>query len=110
MRAASPDRPDLRGTACARKGAMAQNSRPKVALLFALGTIIVAITAAANAHHRSAERAQLLADIHRREIPMAGYALETTGLRSTPEETAWREYCEHQRVTLIDEARAAAAQ
>ncbi|MFN2475546.1 MAG: hypothetical protein ABR526_04305 [Chthoniobacterales bacterium] len=90
---------------------MTQNTRSKMALLFAFGTIlIVAITAVANAHHRSAERAQLLADIHRIELPTANYALETTGLSSTPKETAWRAYCEHQRVTLIDEARASAAQ
>ena len=88
---------------------MAKNSRPKVALLFGLGaTVIIAITAAVNAHHQSAESAQLLADIHSTEIPMASYALETTGLSSTSEKTAWRQYCERERVTLIEEARAAA--
>ena len=90
---------------------MAQNSRIKTARLFALGiALIVGATAAANAQRRSAEKARLLADIHSIEIPAAGYALETTALPRTSEETAWRAHCERERVTLIADARAAAGQ
>ena len=89
---------------------MAQNSRPKISRLIGLGiALIVGATAAVNAHRRSAEKARLLADIHRVEIPAAGYAMETTALIRTPEDIAWRAYCERQRVTLIADARAAAA-
>ena len=90
---------------------MAQNSKPKIARLVALGIIvIVGATAATNAHRRSAEKARLLADLHSIEMPAAGYAMETTALSRTPEETAWRAYCERERVTLIADARAAAGQ
>ena len=91
-----------------RKGPMAQNSRPKIARLVALAVaLIVGATAAASAHRRSAEKARLLADIHRIEMPAAGYAMETAALTRTPEDTAWRAYCERERVTLIADARAA---
>ena len=94
-----------------RMGRMAQNSRPKIARLIGFGVaLIVCATAAANAHRRSAEKARLLADIHRIEIPAAGYAMETTAVTRTAEDTAWRAYCERERVTLIADARAAAAQ
>ena len=92
-------------------GLMAQNSRPKIARLIALGVaLIVGATAAANAHRRATEKARLLADIHSIEIPAARYAIETTALPRTSEDTAWRVYCERERVTLIADARAAAAQ
>ena len=90
---------------------MAQNSRLKTARLFAFGiALVVGATAAATAHHRSAEKSRLLADIHRIEMPAAGYAIETAGSSRTPEDDAWRAYCERERVTLIADARAAAAQ
>ena len=101
----------LDGTAYAAYGRMAQNSRPKIALLIPLGVaLIVGATAAANAHRRSAEKARLLADIHRIEMPASGYAIETSASPRTPEDTAWRLYCERERVTLIADARAAAGQ
>ena len=94
-----------------RMGRMAQNSRRKIARLTALGVaLIVGATAAANAHRRATEKARLLAEIHSIEIPAAGYAMETTALTRTSEETAWRAYCERERVTLIADARAAAGQ
>ena len=90
---------------------MAQKSRPKTARLLASGiALIVGATVLATVHHRSAEKARLLADINRIEMPAAGYAMETTALTRTPEDTAWRLYCERERVTLIADARAAAAQ
>ena len=92
-------------------GTMAHNSRSKIARLMALGiALIIGATAAANAHRRSAEKARLLADINSIEIPAAGYAVETTAQTRSPEDTAWRLYCERERVTLIADARAAAAQ
>jgi hypothetical protein len=90
---------------------MAQNFSPKTARLMALAVaLVVGATAAANAHRRSAEKARLLADIHRLEMPAAGYAIETTELARSSEDIAWRLYCERERVTLIADARAAAAQ
>ena len=90
---------------------MAQNSRSKWAGLVALViALIVGVTAAANADRRSTEKARLLADIHRLELPAAGYAMESTGSSSqTAADTAWRTYCEGARVALIADARAAAA-
>ena len=90
---------------------MAQNSKPKIARLIALGVaVVIGVTALIDAHRRSAEKARLLADIHSMGIPAAGYATETNELARTPEDTAWRAYCERERVTLIADARAAAAQ
>ena len=90
---------------------MAQTSRTKVALLFLLGfTLIIGITVAGYAQHRSAEKARLLAAVNQIEIPAALYAIETRGLSSPPEDSAWRAYCEQERLTLIAEARTAAAQ
>jgi hypothetical protein len=89
---------------------MAQNSRPKTAGRLALViALIVGVIAAANAHRQATEKARLVADIQRLEIPAAGYAMEsTTPSRRTSEDTAWRAYCERERITLIADARAAA--
>ena len=92
------------------KRTMVENSRPIVTLLLAGGIALIVGIFAANAHRRSAEMAQLVRAVHRIQIPISGYAMETTGLSSTPEDSAWRGYCELERVTLIEEARAAAAQ
>ena len=111
VRAASPVALNPMAPPMLRMGSMAQNSRPKIARLMALAiALVVGATAAANAHRRSAEKARLLADLHSIEMPAARYALETTALTRTPEETAWRAYCERERVTLIADARAAAGQ
>ena len=89
---------------------MPQNSKPKFAGLVALViALIVGATAAVDAHRRSVEKARLLADIHRLQLPAAGYATEVTRASHTPEETAWRSYAEQARVALIADARAAAA-
>ena len=99
------------GTFYARIRGMAQNSRQKMARRLALViALIIGATAAANAHRRSTEKARLLADIHRIEMPAASYAIESTPSNRTPEDIAWRIYCEQQRVALIADARAAAAQ
>ena len=109
-RTASPDR-RCDGTPYARMGTMAQNSRRKMPRLLAVGiALVIGATAAATVHRRSTERARLLTDIHRIEMPAAGYAMEATERTRTPEDTAWRVYCERERVTLIADARAAAAQ
>ena len=90
---------------------MTQTPPAKVALLLVLGfALVIAITVAGYGHHRSAEKARLLTDINRIEIPAAVYAIETRGLSSPPEDSAWRAYCEQERLTLIAEARIAAAQ
>ena len=97
------------GTFYARTRGMAQNSRSKLAGLVALViALIIGATAAVDAHRRSTEKARLLADIHRLQLPASGYAMESTGSNHTPEETAWRSYCEQARVALIADARAAA--
>lgn len=88
---------------------MTQTPAAKTALLFVVAiALVVGLSAAGYSHHRTAEKARLLADIQRTEIPAAGYAMETGAFSSTPADPAWRAYCEHERVTLIDEARAAA--
>ncbi|MDQ6626671.1 MAG: hypothetical protein M3Y69_11145 [Verrucomicrobiota bacterium] len=90
---------------------MMQKSRRTPALLVGLGiALFVGMFLAATAHHRSAVKAQLAADIHRMESQVPRFAIETTGSSSNQSDTAWRAYCEHERVTLIEEARAAAAQ
>ena len=89
---------------------MAQNSRPKMAVLAALViALIVGAIAVGNAHRRSTEKTRLVANIQRLEIPAAGYAMESTTPSSrTSEDTAWRAYCERERITLIADARSAA--
>lgn len=87
---------------------MAQNPKAKATLFVVLGLALSVGTIAGIARHRSAEKAQLLADIQRVEIPVARYALETSGSSRPPGDSAWRAYCEHERVTLIEEARVAA--
>lgn len=72
--------------------------------------VIVGISIAAVVHQRGARRAQLAADIHRLESWVPKYAIETTKLGLTSEDATWQAYCEHERVTLIEEARASAAQ
>lgn len=89
---------------------MAQLPPAKMALLVLLGFALIVGSTVAGYRHRSAEKARLLTDIHRLDIPAAGYAIETRALSNPPEADAWRAYCEQERVTLIAEARTAAAQ
>jgi hypothetical protein len=100
------------GTAYARERAMMQNSTRTRTLLPALGiALFVAMVVAAIAHHRSSEKARFASDIHRIESQVPRFAIETPGSAAGQSDTAaWRAYCEHARVTLIEEARAAAAQ
>ncbi len=94
---------------CSYEG-MAQNFRLNAAVVLALViALTVGVIAAANAHRRSTEKARLVAEIQRLDLPAAGYAMESAPSGRASEDTAWRAYCERERVALIADARAALA-